>query len=57
MAENSTDGIISGEWDFDWVILEQFGEELSFLSYIRKSYPFLCVIFFLFLRMFVFIVV
>jgi hypothetical protein len=52
MAEDSADGIISGKRNFDWGILKQLGDELSFFSYMRKLCSFLCVILFLFFRMF-----
>ena len=53
MAEDSADGIISGKRNFDWGILKQLGDELSLFSNIRKLCPFLCVILFLFFRVFV----
>ena len=55
MAEDSAYGIVSGERDFDWGVLEQLGDELNFFSYIGKFCPFLCVLLFLFTRMFDFI--
>jgi len=52
MTDDSADGIISGKRNFDCGILKQLGDELSLFSYIRKLCPFLCVIIFLFFRMF-----
>jgi len=52
MTEDSADGNMSGKRKFDWGILKHLGDELSLFSYIRKLCPFLCVILFLFFRMF-----
>jgi hypothetical protein len=48
VAENSTDGIVRGEQNFDWKVLEQRCDIFGLFSYISKLGPFLCVLVFLF---------